>query len=240
MADPLAQAKSMAKYNNSLALSNAKQAQAFNAAEAAKNRDWQERLSNSAHQREVADLKKAGLNPVLSAMSGQGASSPSGSSATGEAAPVDMSLTKGIIDMANAQLNSATTLQKTAMETNAAMARLVYDSEQQYKRHVTPSGNSVAGQIAGSFGLLDRFMSSANQFVEKHGLTRGKPKKKDSRSSAVPKTVTDIDLMIDGLNKGYTGKKLSEYSRVRNKSYKAPARGSRYSRISRFNRNYKK
>lgn len=53
----------------------------FNSAEAAKNREWQERMSNTAYQRQVEDMKKAGINPAA-AMLGSGASTPSGSSAS--------------------------------------------------------------------------------------------------------------------------------------------------------------
>lgn len=92
----------------------------FNAEEAEKNRQWQADQSGSAHQREVLDLQKAGLNPVLSA-GGSGAQTGSGATASGASGKVDDSVVPALTSIIVNQQNNANAQAIAQMQREATL-----------------------------------------------------------------------------------------------------------------------
>ncbi len=90
---------------------------------AAVNHAYQKEFAQNAHQWEMEDLKKAGLNPALTATGGAGASASGGGSfggGGGQSAMNPFDILNGIVGMANQ--TSATKSQNKLNEANAMLA----------------------------------------------------------------------------------------------------------------------
>lgn len=73
---------------NTTARDIARDANLLSQSQAREQMSFQERMANTAHQREVSDLRAAGLNPILSGTGGMGAASPAGAQGSVQTAPV--------------------------------------------------------------------------------------------------------------------------------------------------------
>ncbi|WNK12810.1 MAG: DNA pilot protein [Microvirus sp.] len=141
-----------ASANNAQNIASAREMAQFNAAEAAKNRDFQERMSNTAYQRAMADMKSAGLNPVLAYQQG-GAGTPGGAQGSGSAAH-----TENVMQAMGQGVTSASKGAERFLELNQLQA----DTEQ---KHSTADLNKAATlqNVANTSYIKQQEVTSAAQ-----------------------------------------------------------------------------
>lgn len=119
---------------------SAKQAQIAN--------EFSERMASTQHQREVTDLRAAGLNPILSATGGMGSFSPTGQQAPVQnvIGPAVSSATDYMRSKSQSDLNSAQARQKEPYALLADFASRVLDRllpASPGARPATPAGPAI-------------------------------------------------------------------------------------------------
>lgn len=113
---------------------------AFNAEQAQINRDWNEWMSGSSHQREVKDLIAAGLNPVLSANSGASWNAVGNASADSGAANLAATYlnNQAALEMSHIQAAAQVAAASSAASIAASATRYAAETAAQASRDTAP------------------------------------------------------------------------------------------------------
>lgn len=203
-----------------LSLLGGKQNNDANARQAEIDREWQRENAQNAHQWQTADMRAAGLNPILSGTGGAGAKASGGSSLGAQSDAITPAVTSALAvrrqkaDLELIKANEINTEKDTQKKDSEIALNKEAEKTQLYQQYNLDSNSALAAhQAAREASQTAINLNAAQTEIEKQQLLKAQARQASAQAALTGHTARSAQVEAD-MDTHELGKKLKWANRT--------------------------